>query len=156
MGGPLGRVKKMAGEIMTRKSSSGGRDMEQTLVLIKPDAVQRGLVGKIISRFEEKGLKITALKMEQISQERAEAHYREHRGKAFYQDLIEFITSGPLVAMILQGPGAIETVRRLMGDTAGTTPGTIRGDWAEGLTRNLVHGSDSPESAAREIEIFFG
>lgn len=130
--------------------------MEQTLVLIKPDAVERGLVGKIINRFEEKGLKIVAMKMEHISREVAEAHYREHRGKPFYRELVDFITSGPLVAMVLQGPGAIETVRRIMGDTAGTTPGTIRGDWAEGVTRNLVHGSDSPASAAREIAIFFG
>ncbi|MGI6143899.1 MAG: nucleoside-diphosphate kinase [bacterium] len=130
--------------------------MEQTLVLVKPDAVQRGLVGKIINRFEEKGLKITALKMLQLSQELAETHYQEHRGKPFYQELIAYITSGPLVAMVLQGPEAVGTVRRLIGDTAGTTPGTIRGDWAEGMTRNLVHGSNSPGSAAREIGIFFG
>lgn len=126
------------------------------MVLIKPDAVQRGLVGKIIARFEAKGLQITGLKMMQLTEEIAKRHYQEHTGKSFFPDLIAYITEGPLVAMVLQGPDAVNTVRRLMGDTAGTTPGTIRGDWALGIAQNLVHGSDSQASAEREIKLFFG
>ncbi len=129
--------------------------MEQTLVLIKPDAVERGLVGRIITRFEDKNLQIVALKQLQLSRKMAEKHYKEHREKPFYGKLIAHITSGPVIAMIVRGPEAVKTVRCLIGDTAGTIPGTIRGDWADSVTYNLVHGSDSPESAAREMNLFF-
>ncbi|NLJ33026.1 MAG: nucleoside-diphosphate kinase [Firmicutes bacterium] len=129
--------------------------MEQTLVLIKPDAVERGLVGKIITRFEEKNLQIQAIKMLHLTREMAEKLYEEHRGKTFYAQLISYITLGPLIALILAGPQAVNRARLLIGDTAGTTPGTIRGDWAGSITYNLVHGSDSLRSATREIKLFF-
>ncbi|RLE28898.1 nucleoside-diphosphate kinase [Candidatus Acetothermia bacterium] len=131
--------------------------MERTLVLLKPDAVQRRLVGRIISRFEDKGLKIVGMKLMQVSRELAERHYAEHREKPFFGELVSFITSSPIVAMVVEGPGAIEEVRRLMGrtDPREAAPGTIRGDWGLSITMNLVHGSDSPASAAREIPIFF-
>ncbi len=131
--------------------------MERTLVLLKPDAVQRRLVGRIISRFEDKGLKIVGMKLMQVSRELAERHYAEHREKPFFGELVSFITSSPIVAMVVEGPGAIEEVRRLMGKTnpREAAPGTIRGDWGLSITMNLVHGSDSPASAAREIPIFF-
>ena len=131
--------------------------MERTLVLLKPDAVQRRLVGRIISRFEDKGLKIVGMKLMQVTQELAERHYAEHREKPFFSELVSFITSSPIVAMVVEGPGAIDEVRRLMGktDPREAAPGTIRGDYGLSITQNLVHGSDSPESAAREIPIFF-
>jgi len=131
--------------------------MERTLVLLKPDAVQRRLVGRIISRFEDKGLKIVGMKLMQVTQELAERHYAEHREKPFFSELVSFITSSPIVAMVVEGPGAINEVRRLMGktDPREAAPGTIRGDYGLSITQNLVHGSDSPESAAREIPIFF-
>lgn len=131
--------------------------MERTLVLLKPDAVQRRLVGRIISRFEDKGLKIVGMKLMQVTQELAERHYAEHREKPFFSELVSFITSSPIVAMVVEGPGAISEVRRLMGktDPREAAPGTIRGDYGLSITQNLVHGSDSPESAAREIPIFF-
>ncbi|NOX44997.1 MAG: nucleoside-diphosphate kinase [Caldiserica bacterium] len=131
--------------------------MERTLVLLKPDAVQRRLVGRIISRFEEKGLKIVALKMMRVPRELAERHYAEHREKPFFGELVSFITSAPIVAMVVEGPKAIETVRRMMGKTnpMEADPGTIRGDYGLSITMNLVHGSDSPQTAAREIPIFF-
>ncbi len=131
--------------------------MERTLVLLKPDAVQRRLVGRIISRFEEKGLKIVALKMMRVPRELAERHYAEHREKPFFGELVSFITSAPIVAMVVEGPKAIETVRRMMGKTnpLEAAPGTIRGDYGLSITMNLVHGSDSPETSAREIPIFF-
>jgi len=131
--------------------------MERTLVLLKPDAVQRRLVGRIISRFEDKGLKIVGMKLMQVTRELAERHYAEHRGKPFFSELVSFITSSPIVAMVVEGPGAISEVRRLMGKTnpREAAPGTIRGDWGLSITMNLVHGSDSPASAAREIPIFF-
>ena len=133
--------------------------MKQTLVLCKPDAVERGLVGEIISRFENKGLKIVALQMLTIGAEIAEKHYAEHIGKPFYDDLVEFIGRSPAVAMVIEGPeDTWEIVRRMMGATnaAQAEPGTIRGDFSALFTENLVHGSDSAESALREIEIFFG
>ncbi len=130
---------------------------ERTLVLLKPDALNRRLVGEIISRFEKKGLKIVAMKMLWMSRELAERHYEVHRGKSFYESLLDYITSGPIVAMVLEGERAIEVVRRMMGKTNGAEaePGTIRGDYALSVQNNLVHGSDSPESAEREIRLFF-
>ena len=133
--------------------------MEQTLVLCKPDAVERSLVGEIISRFEKKGLKIAALRMLTIGPELAEKHYAEHIGKPFYSDLVDFIGRSPAVAMVIEGPeDTWEIVRKMMGATnaAQAEPGTIRGDFSALFTENLVHGSDSAESAKREIEIFFG
>ena len=132
--------------------------MEQTLVLCKPDAVERGLVGEIVSRFEQKGLTIKALRMLTISPDIAEKHYAEHVGKPFYPDLVSFIGRSPAVAMILEGPeNTWSIVRTMMGATnaAEAEPGTIRGDLSAQFTENLVHGSDSAESAEREINIFF-
>ncbi|HWR41038.1 MAG TPA: nucleoside-diphosphate kinase [Patescibacteria group bacterium] len=132
--------------------------MEQTLVLLKPDAVRRGLCGEIISRIERKGLTIVKLKMLTLSREMAEKHYAEHIGKDFFPDLVNFIISGPLIAMAVEGPQAIVAMRTLMGSTnpVGAVPGTIRGDMAVEMRCNLVHGSDSAASAARELNIFFG
>jgi nucleoside-diphosphate kinase len=131
--------------------------MERTLVLLKPDAVQRRLIGRIISRIEEKGLKIVGLKMIRVSRELAEKHYAEHREKPFYPELLSFITSAPVVAMVVEGPKAVETVRKMMGKTnpLEAEPGTIRGDFGLSVTMNLIHGSDSQASAAREIALFF-
>ncbi|MCD6541409.1 nucleoside-diphosphate kinase [Candidatus Bipolaricaulota bacterium] len=131
--------------------------MERTLVLLKPDAVQRRLMGRIISRIEEKGLKIVAMKMIQVTRELAERHYAEHKEKPFFGELVSFITSGPVVAMVVEGPSAIEVVRKMMGKTnpLEAAPGTIRGDYGLSITMNLIHGSDSPETSAREIPIFF-
>ncbi len=130
---------------------------ERTLVLLKPDAVNRRLAGEIISRFERKGLKIVAMKMLQVSREMAEKHYAVHKGKPFYDSLIEYITSAPVIAMVLEGENAISVVRKMMGKTSGqeAEPGTIRGDYSMDVKKNLVHGSDSKESAQREIKIFF-
>ena len=130
---------------------------QRTLVLLKPDAINRRLVGEIISRFEKKGLKIVAMKMLWMSRKMAEKHYEVHRGKSFYESLLDYITSGPIVAMVLEGEEAIAVVRRMMGKTNGVEaePGTIRGDYALSVQNNLVHGSDSPESAEREIKLFF-
>jgi nucleoside-diphosphate kinase len=130
---------------------------ERTLVLAKPDAVQRGLVGEVISRFERRGLHPVGVKLMQVTTAMAENHYAEHRGKPFFAGLVEFITSSPVVAMVWEGPGAIALVRTMMGATDPQTspPGTIRGDLAVSLAMNVIHGSDSPPSAAREIGIFF-
>jgi len=130
---------------------------EQTFLMVKPDGVQRGLVGSIISRMEQKGLKMVAMKMMQIPLELAERHYREHKGKVFYEGLIEFITSAPVVAMVWEGDNAVEMCRTLIGatDPIKSAPGTMRGDLAIFTGKNLVHGSDSLESARREIELFF-
>ena len=132
--------------------------MEQTLVLVKGDGVKRRLIGEIIRRLESKGLDIRAMKLMDVSRELAEEHYAEHREKPFFEELVEFITSTPVVAMIVEGEGAIGTVRNLMGATnpANAAPGTIRGDLALSMPDNLVHGSDSPESAERELGLFFG
>jgi nucleoside-diphosphate kinase len=131
---------------------------DRTLVICKPDAVERRLVGEIVSRLERKGLRITEMRMETISKETAGQHYGEHQGKPFYDDLVAFITRSPAVLMVVEGPEAFSVVRTLMGATnpRQAAPGTIRGDLAIELTENLVHGSDSPESAAREIGLFFG
>ena len=131
--------------------------METTLVLLKPDAVQRGLVGTITTRLESTGLKIVGMKLMHVSNDLAERHYAEHVGKPFFEGLVSFITSGPIVAMALEGDGAISIVRKTMGATnpVDSAPGSIRGDYATDIGRNLVHGSDSPESAARELALFF-
>ncbi len=133
-------------------------DNQKTLIILKPDAVQRKLVGEILRRFEAKGLAIAEMKLDTISRETAETHYGEHKGKPFYDDLVGFITGGPAVILCLEGPEAIKVARLMMGATKFTDaqPGTIRGDFAHDLTANLVHGSDSPESAQREIKLFFG
>ena len=131
--------------------------MEQTLVIIKPDAVQRGLMGEIIGRLERRGLKIVALKMLQIDEALAHRHYSVHKGQPFFEPLIRYITSSPVVVMVLEGPGAIDIARRTMGATAPAeaAPGTIRADWGLEIGRNLVHGSDSAETARFEIPLFF-
>ena len=131
--------------------------MQRTLVLIKPDAVQRGLAGEILSRLERRGLKIVALRLMQMDDALARRHYAEHEGKPFVDSLVRFITSSPLVAGVLEGPNAIEVVRGVMGatDPQQAAPGTIRGDLALYIQNNLIHGSDSPEAAAREIALFF-
>ncbi|MGE2728896.1 nucleoside-diphosphate kinase [Mycolicibacterium vaccae] len=131
---------------------------ERTLVLIKPDGVQRRVIGEIISRIEAKGLNIVALELKNVSDDLARAHYAEHDGKPFFGSLLEFITSGPVVAAVLEGPRAIAAFRQLAGGTdpvEKATPGTIRGDLGLETQYNLVHGSDSPESAAREIALWF-
>jgi nucleoside-diphosphate kinase len=130
---------------------------DRTLVICKPDAVERRLVGEIVNRLERKGLRIVEMKMMSITKEIAGRHYGEHQGKPFYDDLVSFITRSPAVVMVVEGPEAFSVVRTLMGTTnpRQAAPGTIRGDLAIELTENLVHGSDSPESAEREIGIFF-
>ena len=131
---------------------------ERTLLLIKPDGVERRLVGEIISRIERKGLTVAALELRIVSDELASRHYAEHDGKPFFASLLEFITSGPLVAAIVEGPRAVAAVRQLAGGTdpvEKATPGTIRGDFGLETQFNLVHGSDSPESAEREIALWF-
>lgn len=131
--------------------------MERTLVIVKPDGVQRGLIGTIISRLEQRGLKIVGLKMIQISPELAQKHYAIHIGKPFFEGLIEYITSSPVVVMVVEGNKAIEIVRYTMGATnpVAAAPGTIRADFALEIGRNLVHGSDGPETAKTEIALFF-
>lgn len=130
---------------------------ERTLVLAKPDAVDRGLVGEIIRRFEKRGLRLCALKMIHINEELARKHYAAHQGKAFFDGLISYITALPVVAMVWEGPSAVAIVRNTMGttDPAKAAPGTIRGDFGMNISNNLVHGSDSLESAEKEISIFF-
>jgi len=131
--------------------------IEKTFAMVKPDGVQRGLVGKIVQRFEERGLKICAIKMMKIQKELAERHYEEHKGKGFYEPLLSYITSGPVVCMVLEGENAITAVRTMMGKTnpQDAAPGTIRADYSQVTGRNIVHGSDSSESAKREINLFF-
>jgi nucleoside-diphosphate kinase len=130
---------------------------ERTLVLIKPDGVSRGLVGEVISRVERKGLRLVALDLRVVERSVAEQHYAEHKDKPFFGDLLEFITSGPLVAAVVEGPRAIEAFRQLAGatDPVKSTTGSIRGDFAVEVQNNIVHGSDSPESAKREIDLWF-
>ena len=130
---------------------------ERTLVLVKPDGVSRGLVGEVISRLEAKGLRLVALDLRTLDRETAETHYGEHREKPFFAPLVDFITSGPLVAMVVEGPRAVEAFRAVAGatDPVKATPGTIRGDFALEVQNNVVHGSDSTDSAAREIALFF-
>jgi len=131
--------------------------VENTLVLLKPDAVARGLCGEIIARFERRGLKIIGMKMLQLSREQGVSHYSEHKDKPFFDDLVIFITSGPLVAMVIRGENAIKLVRTMMGVTnpVDAAPGTIRGDFATIMRNNIIHGSDGIVSAEREINIYF-
>jgi nucleoside-diphosphate kinase len=131
--------------------------MSRTLILVKPDAFERGLTGEVIARFERKGLRLVELKQLQIDEEFAGVHYEEHREKPFFRELVEFITSGPLVAMVVEGEDAVEAARQVIGATnpLEAAPGSIRGDYAVEVTFNLVHGSDSDQSAEREIEIWF-
>lgn len=131
--------------------------MERTYVMVKPDGVQRGLVSEVISRFERRGLKLVGLKMLQIPRELAEEHYGEHKGKPFFDALVSYITSSPVVAMVLEGKNAVAAVRDMMGatDPQKAAPGTIRGEFGLDIGRNVVHGSDSPASAEREIGLFF-
>lgn len=130
---------------------------ERTLVLVKPDGVRRGLVGEVIGRLERKGMTIAAMELRTLARDLAEEHYGEHREKPFFGELVDFITSGPLVALVAEGPRVIEAWRTMMGvtDPVKATPGSVRGDHALVVTENLVHGSDSAESAAREIPLFF-
>ncbi len=132
--------------------------MERTFILLKPDAVQRGLVGEIISRFERRGLKLVAMKMLQVSEELARQHYAVHAGRSFFEGLIRYITSAPVVAMVMEGTDAIAVVRNTVGATrpAEAAPGTIRADFGLEIGRNLVHASDGPETAASEIALWFG
>ncbi len=131
--------------------------MERTLVIAKPDAVKRGLAGEILARVERKGLRVVAGRLFQIDEALAGRHYAEHEGKPFFGELISFITSGPVLAFVAEGPEAVSVVRMIMGPTnpRQAPPGTIRGDYAIEITENLVHGSDSAESASREIDLFF-
>ena len=131
--------------------------MDRTLIIVKPDAVQRGLIGEIIARFEGRGLKIVGMKLMQIDEALARRHYAVHEGKPFFEGLIRYITSAPVVVMVLQGPGAIEAARSTMGATnpVQAAPGTIRADYGLEIGRNLVHGSDGPETARKEIDLFF-
>ena len=130
---------------------------ERTLILVKPDGVRRNLIGDVISRIERKGLRVIAMDLRTIDRETAQAHYAEHAEKPFFGELVDFITSGPLVALVAEGDRAIEAFRALAGatDPVKAAPGTIRGDYALQVSQNIVHGSDSPESAEREIKIFF-
>jgi nucleoside-diphosphate kinase len=131
--------------------------MDRTLILVKPDAFARGLSGEIIARFERKGLKLAALRQMTVTRELAERHYAEHAERPFFGELVDFITSGPIVAMVLEGPDAVRAARQVIGATnpLEAAPGTIRGDLAIEMGENMVHGSDSPESAAREAGLFF-
>jgi nucleoside-diphosphate kinase len=131
--------------------------MERTLILVKPDAFARRLTGEIIARFERKGLRLAAMQLMTMSRELAQRHYAEHEGKPFYDELVSFITSGPLVAMVLEGEHAVDAARQVIGatDPLQAAPGSIRGDFAIEVGQNMVHGSDAPASAAREIELFF-
>ncbi len=131
--------------------------IERTFVMLKPDAIQRGLISEILGRLEKKGLKPVAVKLMRLPKEMAERHYGEHKGKGFFPGLIDYITSGPVLCMVWEGENAVASVRALMGKTnpQDAVPGTIRGDLAQQTGRNLVHGSDSPESAKREIQLFF-
>ncbi|CUH95576.1 hypothetical protein P22_1649 [Propionispora sp. 2/2-37] len=131
--------------------------VENSLVLLKPDAVERAITGEIIARFERRGLKIAAMKMMKLSREQAGAHYEEHQNKPFFAGLVDFITSGPVIAMIVRGENAVKMVRAMMGTTnpLDSAPGTIRGDYATVMSHNVIHGSDSPVNAEREINIFF-
>ena len=133
-------------------------DTERTLVFVKPDGVKRRLIGEVVKRIEDKGYDITEMKMFTIDEDLAKRHYAEHVDKPFFGELVSFITSGPIVAMLVEGRDVVAGMRELMGatDPADAAPGTIRADLAESLSENVVHGSDSPESAAREIALFFG
>ena len=133
-------------------------DVEQTLIIVKPDGVQRALVGEIIGRLERRGLKIVAMQMQQVDRATAQKHYAEHEGKPFFAGLVDYITSAPVVVLVMEGPQAVAAARATIGSTkpVEAAPGSIRGDLGLMVGRNLIHGSDSPESAKREIGIFFG
>ncbi|MFO2548651.1 nucleoside-diphosphate kinase [Alicyclobacillus cycloheptanicus] len=132
--------------------------MEKTFVMVKPDGVQRGLIGEIVSRFERKGLKLVGAKLMSVSQQLAEQHYAEHKERPFFGELVQFITSSPVFAMVWEGENAVSVARTMMGKTnpAESAPGTIRGDFGLTIGMNIIHGSDSPESADREIALWFG
>lgn len=132
--------------------------MERTLIIVKPDGVQRGLVSEVLGRFEKRGLKLVALKLMQIDRSLAEQHYAVHQGKPFYAGLVDYITSGPVVVSVLEGPQAVDAVRNTLGSTnpAEAAPGTIRGDLGITIGRNLVHASDSVENSDKEVKLFFG
>lgn len=151
-------MKRADTDVRNRMENINVAHTERSLVIIKPDAVQRGLIGQVIARYEARGLKIAAMKFEQVSLETAEKHYGEHKGKPFYEGLVSYITSAPSVLMVVEGPDAIAVVRTTNGATkpAEAAPGTIRGDFALTIGRNVVHASDSVESAEREVGIFFG
>jgi nucleoside-diphosphate kinase len=138
-------------------AEDGGIGMERTFVMVKPDGVQRNLIGEIVTRFEKKGYQLVAAKLMQISPELAEQHYAEHKEKPFFRELVDFITSGPVFAMVWQGEQVIATARKMLGKTnpLEAEPGTIRGDYGITVGMNIIHGSDSPESAEREIQLFF-
>jgi nucleoside-diphosphate kinase len=131
--------------------------VERTLILVKPDAFARNLTGEIISRFERKGLRLVALQLRTLDRQTASEHYAEHEGKPFYEELVSFITSGPLVSLVLEGDSAISAARQIIGatDPLKANTGSIRGDYAVAVGQNMVHGSDAPESAAREVALFF-
>lgn len=135
----------------------GAKEVERTFIAIKPDGVQRALVGEILQRFERRGYKLAGLKLIQVSQELAEKHYAEHRERPFFPGLVSFITSSPVVGMVLEGKGVVATARTMMGTTnpLNAPLGTIRGDYGIDIGRNIIHGSDSPESAEREIALWF-
>ena len=143
---------------MSPPSDEGISAVEQTLILVKPDAFARGLTGEIVARFERKGLRIRELRAMNVSTELAERHYAEHAERPFFGELVEFITSGPIVAMVLEGEQAVAAARQVIGATnpLEAAPGSIRGDFAIEVGQNMVHGSDSAESAAREVALFFG
>lgn len=134
------------------------RSVERTFVMIKPDGVERGLIGEIVARFEHKGLAVERMLLTTLAREQAQDNYAEHRGKPFYEGLVEYVTAGPVVLMVLAGEGAVSVARRLIGatDPQEAEPGTIRGDFALSIDANIVHGSDSAASAEREMRIFFG
>ena len=131
--------------------------MERTFAMVKPDGVQRGLVGEVVRRYEQRGLKVVGLKLMKVSRQLAEEHYAEHKGKPFYAGLVEYITSGPVVALALEGKDAVNVVRAINGATnpANAAPGTLRGDFALDIGRNVVHGSDAPATAQRELKLYF-
>ncbi len=133
------------------------QETERTFVMVKPDGVQRGLVGEVVSRIEDRGLKIAAMKTVDVDRELAETHYEVHRDKPFFEDLVAVITSGPVVAMVVEGPNAIKAVRGLAGETdpIEASPGTIRGDFGVDIGRNVIHGSDAPDTAQQEIKLWF-
>jgi nucleoside-diphosphate kinase len=135
----------------------GGISVERTLVLVKPDGVQRGLIGEVIARFERRGLRLVGAKFIQVSQSLAETHYTEHKGKSFYDGLISYITSAPVMAMVWEGPNAVAAVRQTVGSTkpVEAAPGTIRHDYALEVGRNLIHASDKPETGEREVALWF-
>lgn len=130
---------------------------ERTFVMVKPDGVQRRLIGKVLQRIEESGLKVVAMKFLKVSKEMAERHYEIHKGKPFYEGLIKYITSGPVVAMVIEGENAIENIRKMVGSTdpKNAQPGTIRGDYAQHIGRNIIHASDGKETAEKEINLWF-